>query len=85
MVSALGHGLPVVCLPLGADGFTNAERCETAGVGLAVGGPGEVRSALDRVLADPAFVDGARRVQQQIARMPSPATVAERLVPSLIH
>lgn len=84
LVSALGHGLPVVCLPLGADGFTNAERCQTAGAGLTVSGPNEVRSALNTVLADPGFVDGARGVQRQIAGMPSPATVAKRLIQNLL-
>ena len=79
LIAAMGHGLPVVALPLGADGFTNAERCESAGAGLAVTDADEVRAAVHRVLTEPSFRAGAGRVQQQIAGMPSPETVAVRL------
>jgi UDP:flavonoid glycosyltransferase YjiC (YdhE family) len=33
-MAALGHGVPLLCTPLGRDQFFNAERVQTLGAGL---------------------------------------------------
>jgi UDP:flavonoid glycosyltransferase YjiC (YdhE family) len=72
---ALGHGLPLVLVPQGADQFDNAARCAAAGAAVVVR-PQElaaeaVRLALKRVLEDPSFAEAARRVQAEIWAMPT--------------
>jgi UDP:flavonoid glycosyltransferase YjiC (YdhE family) len=79
-LAALAHGLPLVLVPQGADQFENAKRVEDAGAGIVVM-PGEVtgdavRSALRRVLDEPAFAIAAQRIAAEIASMPGPEQVA---------
>jgi UDP:flavonoid glycosyltransferase YjiC (YdhE family) len=71
LIASLAHGVPLVCLPLGADGFTNAERCTTVGVGaVADGTPGSVRRAVADVLRDDAYHLLAAAAQAEIEAMP---------------
>ena len=56
MLGAVAHGLPMLCLPLGADHFFNADMCESAGVARVLR-PGavtaeSVRSEVLRLLED---------------------------------
>jgi UDP:flavonoid glycosyltransferase YjiC (YdhE family) len=84
MLAALSAGVPLVLLPVAADQPDNADRCAAAGAGVVVGGEereaASVRDALERVLADRAFADAARRVADEIEVMPEPATVLPLLV-----
>jgi UDP:flavonoid glycosyltransferase YjiC (YdhE family) len=72
----LGHGLPMLLLPQGANQFHNAEACVTAGVARRLL-PGEVdadavRRHVRALLDDPALGEAARRVQRELAEMPGP-------------
>ena len=79
MIGALDHGLPVVCVPISADGFMNAESCEASGLGRSIAArdlqPGKVKEAVQTILDQPSYRDAARRAQAQIAEMPHPDEV----------
>jgi MGT family glycosyltransferase len=86
ILDILGHGLPILVLPQGANQFHNAEACVSAGVGRALL-PGHVDAASVRrevvaLLTDPTYRRAARRIQDEQAAMPPPAagvTLLERL------
>jgi UDP:flavonoid glycosyltransferase YjiC (YdhE family) len=68
---ALAHGRPLLLLPLGRDQHFNAARVEALGAGLEL--PAGSRStviadAIARLLAEPAFRDGAGKAAAAIAR-----------------
>jgi UDP:flavonoid glycosyltransferase YjiC (YdhE family) len=72
-----------LCIPQGADQFTNAEALVAAGAG-AVLLPGElnadaVTELARRLLADEAMQAVARRFRDEIAEMPSPESIVARL------
>jgi UDP:flavonoid glycosyltransferase YjiC (YdhE family) len=79
-LGALAHGLPLVLLPKGADQFDNADRCAAAGAGLVLPPPQAtaeaIADALRRVLSEPSFREGARRIQTEIEAMPPVDEVA---------
>ena len=82
-MAALSAALPQVLLPQAADQWLNAEAGACGGVGLRLM-PDEisvasVRDALARVLADREMGEAVRRVSDEIAAMPSAATVAREL------
>jgi len=82
-LAALGHGLPLLTIPQGADQFRNAERCATAGVGRSLMptdvSPDAIAFHVSALLADAAYRRNAARVQREIQTMPSPADVVGRL------
>lgn len=79
LLAALAHGIPVVCVPQGADQFANAANVGRLGAGVAVSGsaadgPG-LGEATAQVLRDPGPRRAARQLAQEIAGMPgSPET-----------
>jgi UDP:flavonoid glycosyltransferase YjiC (YdhE family) len=80
VLATLGHGLPQVCLPQGADQFVNAGAVASAGAGVSLV-PGEatveaVGNAVTDLLTDESFGEAARRISASIASMPSPDDVA---------
>jgi UDP:flavonoid glycosyltransferase YjiC (YdhE family) len=82
-LGALGHGIPQLCLPQGADQFLNADACRQARVGLALD-PGEadgasIAAAVTRLLEEPSFRARASEVAAEIAAMPGPDDVAVAL------
>jgi UDP:flavonoid glycosyltransferase YjiC (YdhE family) len=83
ILPALGHGLPLLLLPQGADQFHNAEACLAAGVGRRLLPeeltPDAVRGEVETLLLEPAFRERARHVQREIAEMPSPDEVVPLL------
>jgi UDP:flavonoid glycosyltransferase YjiC (YdhE family) len=83
MLGALAEGLPQVCLPMGADQFSNAAQIARTGAGIVVPPdartPQTIRVAIDQVLADPAYAAGARVLQADIAAMPSANDVVNDL------
>ena len=83
MMGALGHGLPQVLIPQGADNFINASLLERAGTGRALlpGAvtPEKVRQAVRQVLDEPSYSASARRAAAEIAAMPSAADIAAAL------
>jgi UDP:flavonoid glycosyltransferase YjiC (YdhE family) len=94
---ALAHGTPLVVLPLfSTDQWENAAAVAGAGAGIALDadrdsrrvlelpGPdllGELRPALERVLAEPGFERNAARIAASIASLPpvdkAPSELAE--------
>jgi UDP:flavonoid glycosyltransferase YjiC (YdhE family) len=79
---ALAHGRPLLILPLGRDQHFNAARVEALGAGVelpASSRPGAIAEAMARLLAEPAFRDGAREAAEAIARTRPDQTAAEAL------
>lgn len=80
MVSALGHGVPQVVIPLVADQFLNAEMLERRGCGIrADADPAAIRAALRRALAGELDASAAE-VRSEIGTLPPPTVVANELV-----
>jgi UDP:flavonoid glycosyltransferase YjiC (YdhE family) len=84
LLGGLGHGLPTLVLPQGADQYVNAARVVEAGVGRALQGdeltPEAVTEAVAAMLPEdsPERVR-ARQVAQEMAQMPAPADVVPLL------
>jgi UDP:flavonoid glycosyltransferase YjiC (YdhE family) len=82
-LAALGHGLPLLVLPQGANQFWNAERCATLGAAIRLlpdeVDAGSVREAVRALLEDPGYRAQARRLAAEIAAMPAPADVVPTL------
>ncbi|QXV59837.1 glycosyltransferase [Amycolatopsis sp. TNS106] len=82
-LGAFGAGLPQLVLPQGADQFTNAEAVVTAGVGTQLIGADVVEEVITeqarKLLTDEAVLGAARKLADEVAAMPSPAEVAQRL------
>lgn len=84
VIGALANGLPLVCLPRGADQFGNADQVSRTGAGITLR-PDEVstdsiREACRRVLDDGSYVAAASALQDEIARLPDASTVVKELV-----
>ena len=84
MLGALAEGLPQVCLPMGADQFSNADQIARTGAGVVVSPdartPQTIRAAITEVLDNPSYAAGARVLQADIAAMPSANQVLTRIV-----
>jgi MGT family glycosyltransferase len=71
VITALNFGVPVVCLPMGRDQGDNAARVVWRGAGVRCSNKADVkqlRRAIQQVLAEPRFREGARRIADGIAR-----------------
>ncbi len=83
LLATAALGLPQVALPQAADQFRNAQGLVRAGAGLAlhpdVVSPTAVARAVRDVLDRAELHEGAGRVRDEIAAMPSPDDVADRL------
>ena len=69
-MSALSHGVPLLCLPLGRDQFFNAAMVERLGAGRALPGDADVRTlaeGLREMLGDDATRAGAKAMAIVIA------------------
>lgn len=79
LLTTLAHGLPSLLAPVATDQAPNAALAAAAGVAavLRLDGltPDTVAAALQRVLDDSTARIAARRVQEDIASMPSPEEV----------
>lgn len=75
LLGAFGHGLPQLLLPQGADQFQNAEAAAASGAALALQGEGVTADAIAscalRLLEGDGFRTAARRLQAEIAAMPT--------------
>ena len=80
VMGALALGVPVVCVPLGADQYFNAERCEALGAGVRLERegltPSAVRAAVRNVLDDPSYAAAAEAIRAEIEALPGPETVS---------
>jgi len=83
MLSALGHWLPQLFIPQGADQLRNAELCVASGACRALLAadfqPDDVRREVRELLSAPAYRGRANELKQEIYRMPAPEQVVERL------
>lgn len=79
VLGALAAHLPQVCLPLGADQFTNAERVARRSAGIAIPADGRnvesIRRAVEAVLSDDSYTSAAAAVQAEIDTMTPAAEV----------
>jgi len=82
LIGALAHGLPTVVMPLFADQPHNAASVARAGAGVSVTDRTApvLRAAIARVLADEDIRRTARRIGEDIARMPAVEEAVERMV-----
>ena len=82
LAKALAHEIPLVCLPLVGDQPDNAARVEARGAGVRLPADAtaeQIRSALQRILDEPSFRDGARRLGRTIAAEAGVRTAADEL------
>ncbi|MFD9697746.1 glycosyltransferase [Lentzea sp. NPDC059081] len=83
-LGALAAGLPQLVLPQGADQFVNADALAGAGAGAKLVGPevtaDAVEAAARRLLDDAAVRQVALAAAAEIAEMPDPAAVVQRLI-----
>jgi UDP:flavonoid glycosyltransferase YjiC (YdhE family) len=82
-MGALAYGLPVVCLPRGADQFANAAQVARTGAGVTLL-PDQVsvesiRDAARRILDETSYAVAARKLRSEIELLPDPAVVVEEL------
>lgn len=70
VMKALGHGVPLICMPLAGDQRDNAARVAARGAGIWI--PldtplGRIQEAIQRVVMDPAYRCAARQIAARIA------------------
>jgi UDP:flavonoid glycosyltransferase YjiC (YdhE family) len=77
MLGAVAHGLPMLCLPMGADHFFNAEMCRSAGIARVLRTealvPETVRTEVLSLLEDGAYRAKATMIRREVDEMPTPA------------
>ena len=82
-LAALAAKLPQVCIPQAADQFFNAAACAKVGAGIAIAPDGVTVEAIDEavttLLEEAAYREAACRVSGEIAAMPSPTEVVDKL------
>jgi UDP:flavonoid glycosyltransferase YjiC (YdhE family) len=84
VIGALANGVPLVCLPRGADQFGNADQVSRTGAGITLR-PEElsadsIREACRRVLDDASYAAAASALQDEIALLPDASAVVNELV-----
>ena len=83
VLGALEHGVPLVCIPIGADQPLNAARCTALGVGLALDAlaftPDEAHRAVAEVVGDARYREAAARLRAEIAAQPPARDVVVHL------
>jgi UDP:flavonoid glycosyltransferase YjiC (YdhE family) len=65
VAAGLGHGVPLVCVPLGRDQHVNAKRVAELGAGIALAPDAtahEIGAAIDQVLSDDGYRRGAAAI-----------------------
>jgi len=83
LLGALGTGLPLLLLPLGADHFANTGAAVRRGVAVAVesdADAGAVQAGIVRILSDPDLRSSAAAVSQEIAAMPNAAAAGDAIL-----
>ncbi len=85
-MKALAHGLPLVCIPILGDQHDNAARVVARGAGVRLSRDAsvqQIRMAIQRVLAEPRFREGARAIGASLA-IEDGAVVAAEEIESLV-
>jgi MGT family glycosyltransferase len=71
VMRALACGVPLLCLPMGRDQADVAARVVWRGAGLSMSSgskPDALREAVSRMIVEPRFREGARRIAEAMAR-----------------
>ncbi|HSS95197.1 MAG TPA: glycosyltransferase [Candidatus Dormibacteraeota bacterium] len=82
VMSALAHGVPLLCLPMGRDQPMVAERVEALGAGRSLGAdadPTAIRRVVEEMLGDRRFRENSQRMASLIAQREGGAVAAEEL------
>ncbi len=83
LTGAMSHGIPQLCLPQGADQFRNADALVKCGAGLTLEreavNESSVLIAMQRLVDEASFGQGALRLKDEIAVMPTPCEVVLHL------
>ncbi len=82
VMASLGHGVPLVCVPMGRDQFFNAERVAAMGAGLMLppgADPAAIAGAVSTVLDDVRFRDAAGQFAGTIGRTGGAVGAVNRL------
>jgi MGT family glycosyltransferase len=83
VLAAVGHGLPLVVVPIAADQPENARRCAELGLGRVVGpderAPDAIRRAAGDVLRDPRYRGNAAGLRREMEAQPGPERGVELL------
>ncbi len=82
VMKALAYGVPLVCVPLIADQPDNAARIVARGAGVRLASdasPEQLRLAIQHVLAEPRFREGARFMAAALAGTDGAETAAREL------
>ena len=79
VMAALAAGVPMVCLPMGRDQFTNANLVEQCGAGIQVRSASEIAPAVAHVLATESYRAAAQRMSGEIAREPGARAAADAI------
>jgi MGT family glycosyltransferase len=82
VTKALAHGLPLVCIPLVSDQPDNAARIVAAGAGIRLSHrstTAQIAAAIERVLVEERFREGARRMAALMALERGADTAADEL------
>jgi MGT family glycosyltransferase len=82
VMSALSHGVPLLCLPMGRDQFFNAERVIALNAGRVLDANADatqVRDTVMQLLSDSTTRDGAKRVARRIAEYRGAAELVDAL------
>jgi MGT family glycosyltransferase len=81
-MAALGHGVPLLCTPMGRDQFFNAERVHTLGAGRMLmpdANSDAIAKAATDILADSRFTTEAKRMADVISSYGGAARAATAL------
>ena len=82
VMGALGHGVPLLCVPFVQDQPDTVRRIAELGAGLEVPrtcSPAVLRDALERILGTPAFREGALRVRERFLEEDDPSAAVREL------
>jgi UDP:flavonoid glycosyltransferase YjiC (YdhE family) len=79
-LGALAAGVPQLVLPSGADRFINADAVQNAGAGLRADEADLDAALVTHLLGDDKLRDNARAASAEIAALPAPTEIVQRLV-----
>jgi UDP:flavonoid glycosyltransferase YjiC (YdhE family) len=83
VMGSLIAGVPLVCVPLGADQMHNARFCAAKGYGVSLdeerATPARIRAAVHRVLEEPSFLASVQAFRHEMASQPGLPAVVRRI------